>query len=82
MTKQNINIDLSQTSEIVCSECGNQTFIQSFYIRRLSAILSPNGQESLIPIPVFECSSCGNINAEFKPKLTDTDINAEDTEQI
>lgn len=62
----NVNIDINQTYPIVCSECGNNVFIQAYYMRKVSAVIA--GEESILPIPVFECSQCGNINEEFKPK--------------
>ena len=67
MTQQ-INIDLSQTSELACDKCGNKTFQIVFLMRKVSALLSPYGKESIIPIQVFECSSCGNILPELMPK--------------
>ena len=70
-----INIDMNQTTEIVCEKCKNTTFVQSFYLRKLSALLSPNGKESIIPVNTFECSACGHINEEFK-------IHAEDIEPV
>lgn len=69
MNEQKINIDITQTTEILCDECGHNVFLQGVMIRRLSAVLSPNGQESLIPIPVFECSKCGHVNKSFLPKI-------------
>jgi hypothetical protein len=40
-------------------------------MKKLSALVSPNGQEALIPIPVFACMACGHVNEMFLPK---TDI--------
>ena len=39
-------IDINDTENIVCDECGNATFIQCFFLRRISPIVSPTGQES------------------------------------
>ena len=63
-----MNIDMSQTTVAVCESCENDTFIQAYKIRRLSALLSPAGQESMIPIQVFACSKCGHINKGFLPQ--------------
>jgi predicted RNA-binding Zn-ribbon protein involved in translation (DUF1610 family) len=68
MNQQQINLDLSQTTEEVCEKCGNNTFIQVYQMRKLSALLSPTGQETMIPIPVFACAKCGHINKGFLPK--------------
>jgi len=58
-------IDISKTSAINCDKCENQTFKQSLLLRKLSALVSPNGQETLVPVQVFACESCGHVNSEF-----------------
>ena len=58
-------IDISKTSSIKCEECENQTFKQSLLLRKLSALVSPNGQETLVPVQVFACEKCGHVNTEF-----------------
>lgn len=63
-----MNIDMSQTTAEVCEKCENDTFIQVFMMRRLSALLSPAGQESMIPIQAFACAKCGHVNEGFLPK--------------
>jgi len=60
-----MNIDFSQTTAEVCEKCENDTFTQVYQMRKLSALLSPTGQESMIPIQVFCCAECGHINKEF-----------------
>ncbi|MBC8306895.1 MAG: hypothetical protein H8E55_65445 [Pelagibacterales bacterium] len=62
-----MNVDFSQTTGLTCDECENETFTQVFYIRKLSALLSPSGEESLIPVPTFQCSSCNHVNDSLKP---------------
>ena len=59
-------IDVSQTTPIKCEKCENQTFKQTLLIRRVSALVSPNGQEQYVPIAVFACEKCGSVNAEFE----------------
>jgi len=63
-----MNIDINQTTAEVCEKCKNETFQQVYQMRKLSALLSPTGQESMIPIQVFACAKCGNINKGFLPK--------------
>ena len=69
-----INIDLSQTTAEGCEKCENETFQQVFKMRRLSALLSPAGQESMIPVQVFACAKCGHINKGFLPKEEDDTV--------
>ena len=63
-----MNVDFSQTTAEVCEKCENDTFIQVFKMRKLSALLSPSGQESMIPIQAFACAKCGHVNPGFLPK--------------
>lgn len=58
-------IDLSKTVSISCDKCRGKTFKQSLLLRKMSAIVSPNGHEIIIPVQVFKCEDCGNVNAEF-----------------
>ena len=65
-----MNIDFSQTTPEVCEleKCKNDTFQQVYQMRKLSPLLSPTGQETMIPIQVFCCAKCGHINKGFLPK--------------
>ena len=64
--QQQMNVDISQTTEMKCEKCGNNTFKQTMMLRKLSAIVSPNGKETIIPVGVFACEACGHINKEFE----------------
>jgi predicted nucleic-acid-binding Zn-ribbon protein len=63
-------IDMSQTTPLKCEKCENQTFKQTLLIRKMSALVSPNGQEQIIPIGVFACEKCGHVNSEFEKMET------------
>ena len=63
-----LNIDFSQTTAQVCEKCKNDTFIQVYQMRKLSALLSPTGKPTMIPVQVFACAKCSHINKEFLPK--------------
>ena len=64
---QNIQVDLSKAEDITCENCGNYTFQEVALMKRLSALMSPTGQEAVIPIPTFACNACGHINKRFLP---------------
>ena len=63
-------VDISQTNPVKCEKCQNQTFKQTMLLRKLSALVSPSGQETVIPIGVFACEKCGHVNAEFEKMET------------
>ena len=64
-------IDMSQTTPVKCDKCENQTFKQTLLLRKVSALISPNGQETVIPVAVFACEKCGHVNSEFENMETE-----------
>ena len=63
-----MKVDFSQTTAITCESCNHDVFIPAFKMRKLSALLSPAGKETMIPMQVFACAKCGHINDDFLPK--------------
>ena len=61
LPKQQVKIDLSDADTMKCQECGNSIFIQGYVIKRISAIVSPTGEEVIAPIQVFNCGNCGEM---------------------
>ena len=59
------NVDLTHAKTLECEKCGCKGFKQTMMLKKLSPLVSPNGQEAIIPVGVFACESCGNINKEF-----------------
>ena len=47
-----VEVDIRDAETIKCNDCNNYLFITSFVLKRLSAIVSPTGQEALIPVQV------------------------------
>ena len=58
-------IDMSKTTPITCEKCGNSTFKQTLLLRKLSALVSPSGQETIVPAAAFACEKCGHVNSDF-----------------
>ena len=56
-----LQIDLSKAETIVCENCGNASFIQAFFLEKVSALVSPTGKEAIVPMQVFSCGNCGTI---------------------
>ena len=59
------SIDMSKATSIKCEKCEGSTFKQTLLISKLSALLSPNGQETIVPAAVFACEKCNHVNKEF-----------------
>ena len=60
------NVDLTHAKTLECEKCQCKGFKQTMMLKKLSPLLSPNGQEALIPVMVFACESCSHINKEFE----------------
>ncbi len=67
---QNINLDLSNVDNIKCEECESEIFTPAFVIKQISALMSPTGKETMVPIQLFKCSKCGHVNEKFLEGLT------------
>ena len=74
LPKAQVKVDLAQAETLKCEYCENYLFISSTIIKRLSAIVSPTGEEALIPIDVYSCGNCGRVPASM---LTGTGIEEE-----
>ena len=66
-----LQLDLSKAETILCEKCGNGLFIQSFFLKKLSAVVSPTGQEAVIPVQVYSCGNCGHINQKLNPTTSE-----------
>ena len=56
--KQSVNLQPDSLESVVCSECGNETFTQMFYLKKLLA-LNPNnpaGRDMYVPVQSWACS--------------------------
>jgi len=62
-------LDLSKSETLTCEDCDNRLFIQSFVIKRLSAIVSPTGEDAIIPVQVYSCGNCGKVPKIFAKDL-------------
>jgi len=59
------NVDLTHAKTMECEKCQCKAFKQTMMLKKLSALISPTGQESIIPVAAFACEACGHINKEF-----------------
>ena len=60
------NVDLTHATTLECEECKCKGFKQTMMLKKLSPLVSPTGQEAIIPVAAFCCEQCGHINKEFQ----------------
>ena len=61
LPQQKVQVDLTEAETMNCEQCNNKIFIQGYVIKKISAIMSPTGQEVIAPVQVFNCGNCGEL---------------------
>jgi len=61
-------VDLAKTKPYRCEHkpligpvCGNEEFELTFFLRVVSAFLSPSGKSEIVSVQAFRCRKCGRI---------------------
>lgn len=64
---QQVNIDISKALPIVCDneECDNDMFMPAMKFRKVPKLMTGAKTDQIVPIQVFMCTACGNVNKEF-----------------
>ena len=60
-----VQFDISQAETMKCEQCGSSLFNIAFIIKRISAIISPTGNESIVPVQVYSCDGCSKVPTIF-----------------
>jgi len=63
-----LQIDPAKLETIECGNCGSIFFTEVTMFKEVPAVQSPNGQKSILPIPVVRCADCGDVAERFLPK--------------
>lgn len=65
---------LKDSKGVSCEKCNHVLFVEKYALRKISRLITGSPSDTVIPVPVFSCSSCGHVNSDFLPKefnLTD-----------
>ena len=62
-------VDLKQAKEMVCTneECDGTVFIQGTKFLKLSKIATGQPKDAIIPVELYLCGDCGEINQDLLP---------------
>ena len=66
---QQPQIDLKQAKEMVCTndECEGTVFIQGTKFLKVSRLATGQSKDAIIPVELYLCGDCGEINADLLP---------------
>lgn len=62
-----MNVGFGQTDPITCEKCAGEVFVPAFLLRKVSALVSPTGKETILPLQLFACANCNHINEDMLP---------------
>ena len=58
-------IQLKDTSGILCEKCSNQYFEERFLIRKISKFIAASPKDIIQTLPVLACAACGHVNDDM-----------------
>lgn len=70
MNQQGMQVDLSKATDLEC-KCGSKLFQPVMAIKTLSALISPTGQETMVPIQMYACIKCDEVPEKFKQEVSE-----------
>jgi len=73
-----MNLDVRKLKNVTCPQCDGIFFDELTMYKEVSAVQSPNGQPSMLPIPVVICNNCGTVHPKFTPKELIEDVGNEE----
>lgn len=56
-----LNINLDELPTVKCKECDGKDWVEKYTVKKVSALMSPNGKEGVIPVPNMVCDYCGSL---------------------
>ena len=66
--KTQVKLNPEDLEDVLCEKCDCQIFVPAFMFKKLSAVLSPTGKDTMVPLQTYKCNDCGHMNKEFLPK--------------
>ena len=69
-----MNLDVTKLKNVTCPQCEGIFFDELQMFKEVPAVQSPNGQASMLPIPVVVCNNCGTVHPKFTPKELFEDV--------
>tara|TARA_Y100001938_G_C8080624_1_gene428805 strand:- start:393 stop:605 length:213 start_codon:yes stop_codon:yes gene_type:complete len=59
------NFDITKAEDVSCSKCGANVYETVVTLKKVPAEMSPTGSAAVVPIPIFKCCNCGELNRDY-----------------
>lgn len=66
--RPSVNITPKDLKTLECEECHGIVFSEGIIIKTVSALLTGNGKEGMVPIPAFYCVKCQTVVDKYLPE--------------
>lgn len=66
---------VESAKNVACEKCSCEVMSQAFVIKVVSGLMTGDGKDTYVPVPIFSCASCGHVNSIF---VKDLKINSQD----
>lgn len=65
-----LSVNPLEYPSVVCDKCNCETFIPAAVFKRVPGVVAGSGTEdSLVPIPVYICSKCGELMPDYRKMI-------------
>lgn len=68
INQQQMTFNIKDSTEIVCTSCGNNIFIPGMMLRKISRLIVGSAKDILSPISIPLCSKCHEPVDELLPE--------------
>ena len=59
------NFDFTKAEDVPCKKCGANVFETVVTLKKVPANVSPTKKPAVVPIPIFRCCACGELNQDY-----------------
>ena len=67
LQQQTLDPQIVRDAKFVKCDCGGTMFSEKLMLKKISAIVSPTGQQEIFPMNVLVCELCGKVPSELNP---------------
>lgn len=67
---------VESAKNVACEKCSSEIMKQAFIIKVVSALMTGDGKDTYVPVPIFVCNDCNHVNSVF---VKDLKINTKDS---
>lgn len=60
-------VSIKQSKPVDCATCGYDIYVNAVHLRKIPKVIVGSPQDVLIPVEVFMCGNCGEVNKELLP---------------